>query len=168
MLNFFRIHALLPSRKLTLQAFSVLFCLSVSACSHGPHANHHAAQQDDPHAHHTESTAINADFQLPLNGQEKWLLDSPTRSVLQTMHSRFLQTSLAEMTQAERVNLAIQLEQDLDKLILGCTMEGGAHDALHKYLNALVPAVSQLKESGELEHAKQIQHLLEIYPAYFN
>ena len=168
MLNLFRKHVLPSSRKLTLQAFSVMLSLAVSACSHAPHAEHHAAQQDNAHPHHKVSTVKNADFHIPLNGQDKWLLDSHTRSVLKTMHSRFLQASLTRMTQAERIYLAAQLEQDLDKLIQGCTMESGAHDALHTYLNALVPAVSQLKESGELVHAEQVRHLLEIYPEYFN
>lgn len=168
MLNLYRKHLYPPSRKLTLQLFGILFSLSISACSHVHHSDQHSAQQDERHTHPKLSHGKEAEFQLTLNDQEKWLLDSHTRSVLKTMSNRLMQAKLPEQTAPERIILAEKLELDLDKLIQGCTMQGGDHDALHTYLNELIPALSRLKASGELVHAERVQHLLEIYPAYFD
>lgn len=152
-------------RKLFWPLVLIVAGATMSGCSH--FQEHHA---DDSHKHHAHSATVDskqAAFQLSLNDEEKWLMDTHTRSVLGAMQDKVLASDINSKTEAELIELGGMLEQDLDKLIQGCTMQGGAHDALHAYLGELMPAVTELKSSGSVEQAGQVKHLLSIYQDYF-
>ena len=64
-------------------------------------------------------------------------------------------------------DLGSLLQQDLGKLVAGCTMAGGAHDQLHVYLTAYMPSVQRLAESGDEAARSEVEALLGLYPEYF-
>jgi hypothetical protein len=153
-----------PIRTLFWTLVYIAAGVALSGCSH---FQAHHDDQSHNHPAHTSSDSKQGGLQLSLNGEEKWLMDTHTRSVLGAMQDKVLASDIASKTEAELIELGGMLEQDLDKLIQGCTMQGGAHDALHAYLGELMPAVAELKTSGRAEHAEHIKHLLSIYQDYF-
>lgn len=138
---------------------------SETAAEKSPHSSEHSAlKEPNDHQSHGESTAKLA---LSLNGDEKWQMDAHTKAMFTRMVDRFEGFDASKAPQDELVGLGVSLGEDLQGLIAGCTMEGAAHDELHKYLVHYMPAVNALKTSGNLEDAKQVHGLLAVYPDYF-
>ena len=122
--------------------------LALSACG-SEHDHGHSETHDD-------STQL----QISLNDGSKWQMDEHTRSMFKAMASRV-------KTGGDTRSLGGGLQTDLDKLIQGCTMTGEAHNQLHVFLTAYIPAVHEVSESGTDEALTEVQDLLAEYPAYF-
>ena len=60
-----------------------------------------------------------------------------------------------------------EIQNELNVLFNGCTMQGDAHNELHKFLQLFIPIVHQLKETGEVTELDKIKNQLEIYQKYF-
>lgn len=141
----------------------ILSVALLAACSHFEH--HHG----EPSSHHTGAHASHASSEslLKLNGDKKWLMDAHTRSVTSDMANRFATIDINEQSQEELTQLGEQLNQDLDKLIQGCTMEGASHNALHDFLSGFIPELEKLKTTGSVSSAKHVQYQLTEYQKYF-
>lgn len=63
--------------------------------------------------------------------------------------------------------LGKRLQADLEKLVQGCTMTGEAHNQLHVFLTAYIPAVEKAFKSGSDESLTEVRGLLAKYPEYF-
>lgn len=104
---------------------------------------------------------------LVLNEGRKWQMDDHTRLSFAKMAESFRDVDASTLDTDELKQAGDGLRNDLDELIKGCTMTGPDHDQLHVYLMAFIPAMTTLQESGQLNDAQEVQHLLAIYEDYF-
>ncbi len=156
------IHRTYPQHKSKIKVLAITLSftigtLTLTGCSHFQHGGHSHHSVDTVHSHHT----------LQKNGDQKWLMDTHTRDTLAAMQETIQQTKPETMSVDQRISMGQSLDQSLDKLIKGCTMQGASHDALHLYLSELMPAISALKSNGGLQEASLVEDLLLKYQTYF-
>lgn len=127
---------------------------SEKAEHHAEEAEHHA-EKAERHAekaeHHAEEAAPegHAATKLTLDGDRKWQMDAHTRAALATIEARLAKGPATEDVAGYRA-LGEDLDAELQSLVRGCTMTGPAHDQLHVWLTAFIPAVGALKDAGDL------------------
>ena len=145
----------------------------VAACDHHDghhdHSDHGDAYSHADHEHPSESSQDTNQpiYNLQLDGANKWTMDDHTRKTFLEMSARFQGLNPHETSQNDLRTLGSNLEKDLESLIAGCTMQGAAHEELHKYLTAYMPAVRTLTAEGSPENATRVISLLELFPNYF-
>jgi hypothetical protein len=120
------------------------------------------------HEAHSSSPSSSQDHGLVLNGTRKWKTDEHTSAVFSLMSARVFEQDLKSQSGDDLKELGISLRQDIDDLIAGCTMEGDAHNELHKFLVLYIPEVEQLRKLGDLDNANNVGELLEVYLQYFD
>ena len=142
--------------------------LALASCGH-PHEGHHPEPRPDQDhdAHEAHAASNPAALGLILNGSERWEMDEHTRTTFTKMAQRLEGSDLQAAPATELTETGALLRKDIDDLIAGCTMVGEAHNALHKYLAAYMPAVDALSQQGSLESAERVHALLGIYPEFF-
>lgn len=117
----------------------------------------------DEHEHNEEKEVI------VLNKGEKWEVDKDMMTHIQNMEKDFL--AFTETKQKDYKSLAKKLQTNLDLLTSNCTMEGQAHDELHKWLLPYIDLVDELSEvKNEKEGAgavKKIQESFNTFNTYF-
>jgi hypothetical protein len=100
---------------------------------------------------HSESDSIE------LNNGAKWKVVSEMMAHIRNMESdinlfsKTKQTELKDFTQ-----LAASLQKNIDLLTSNCTMEGKAHDELHKWLLPYIDLVDKLNKSKSNDEALRI------------
>lgn len=108
---------------------------------------------------------------LKLDNGKKWRVDEHTRRSAGQM-TRLVDDTVPIETVADARALAAALEEGLQSLIQGCTMQGPAHDQLHVFLAALFPRVAELKnkaDPAELRAAQlQVGSLFDAYALHFD
>lgn len=120
------------------------------------------------HHHATEPRSDNATMNLRLDNGKKWPMDNHTRATLASMKGKVNALDAEASTLDERKLLGVTLNQDLETLISGCTMEGDAHNALHEFLVPFMPVVQQLESTGEQLALTQTQEMLNGYANFFH
>lgn len=113
-------------------------------------------QHDVAPVHDTHEHAVEQVEGLSLNNGEKWVADAHTHSVVLEM-----QRSLSEYENSGSQDYQIlsdSLTSQLNRLIAGCTMEGPAHDQLHKWLVPLTESVKHLSSSESASSASKNAH----------
>jgi hypothetical protein len=125
------------------------------------------ASHDAVHAH-DEGGPSREPLVLRLNNGEKWHADRHTMFMVQQME--------AELSDFERTGakdyqvLADSLAGQLNRLVAGCTMEGPAHDELHKWLAPLLEDAKSLASPNEASQAASvsaIRHSLVMFHQFF-
>ena len=124
-------------------------------------------ERHDGHAAHEHSTTSKSPHPSGLDKSKKWNMDAHTRAVFAKMAHRLEGKDLSALSSTERKRTGAALRQDIDELVAGCTMTGDAHDALHEYLTAYIPAAEALAKSGGAAEAKKVYQLLKQYPDFF-
>ncbi|MCP5205824.1 MAG: hypothetical protein H7A01_01345 [Hahellaceae bacterium] len=143
------------TNKNLLNGLSILIlALILQACAH--------------HHHGTETTSDNAVSKLTLDNGKKWHMDSHTRKTLASMKGKVNALDADTATIDARKSLGAALNQDLETLISGCTMEGDAHNALHEFLVPFMPVVQQLEKTGDQQALQQSQAMLNGYANFFH
>ena len=127
------------------------------------HSNSHSESHDPNIIDHQ----VHKELNLSLNGTAKWKMDDHTRRMFARMDTKFEGIDAASVGNDQIRSLGRSLDDDIKTLIAGCTMVGEAHNELHKYLVAFMPAVGELMKSGTLKDAQTVQSLLKVYPQYF-
>ena len=107
------------------------------------------------------------DHGLRLNGDDKWPMDAHTRAMFDKMKASFRDGGTDSGDTESIKAVAATIRAEIDELIQGCTMTGEAHDQLHKYLMAYIPAVEKMANAGTKADAESVHALLELYPKYF-
>lgn len=147
---------------------AIVLTISLCSCA-GDHQSHDSSESSgaDPsseatgsHGSHNEGEVHDADLDISLNAGSRWAMDDHTRSMFQAMTARL-------ESGGQPGELGKGLQADLEKLIQGCTMTGEAHDQLHVFLMAYMPAVRELAESGATGSVDRVEGLLNEYPKYF-
>ena len=126
---------------------TALLAAAAAACSVGspPQPTQADAKDHDEHA-------TPAGLHLSLDDGARWPMDEHTRAVMGETR-----TTLAEArveTVADAHALGGTLKSQLDRLIGGCTMTGAAHDTLHGFLAAYMPAVDALNKVDDPKAAQ--------------
>lgn len=106
---------------------------------------------------------------LELNQGQKWLVNDEMKPYVES--GRNLVGNYLESGDSDYQDLAKKLTEQNNLLIKSCTMEGTAHDELHKWLHPHLELVASLKESTSPEEAEilvnQLNESYEVYEDYF-
>ena len=96
---------------------------------------------------------------LTLSNGVKWKADSITRS------------GAKKETIENYIQTATQIQDGLNKMISECKMNGPDHDALHLWLEPLLEATNDMKNSTTIEMAgekiKKIEERIHLFTQYF-
>ncbi|MBE2247276.1 MAG: hypothetical protein IAE67_08460 [Candidatus Competibacteraceae bacterium] len=120
-------------------------------------------EQQAMHDHDHEHEEI-----VLLDGK-KWVVDAPMMVHIRNMEKEL--QAFSGHRDNEYNALATSLKQHLDLLTSNCTMEGQAHDELHKWLLPYIDLVdafahaSSVEEKGE--HVKELKASFERFNTYF-
>jgi len=124
------------------------------------------AHGDEAHGEaHGEATS---GIGLTLDGGDKWQMDEHTRGVMTDTRRTLAKSNVSSATEAAALNVTLQGQ--LDSLIQGCTMDGPAHDQLHVFLIAWMPAVAGLKEASDEDaqvRVAGVRDMVAEYDRYF-
>ena len=135
--------------------FMILLSLGVlTGCSRQQGDTAH----DDIHAEEVHQ-AEGPGGALVLNNGDKWDADAHTLLVVREMKSE-----VSDFEGANRKDYAVladSLTSQLNRLVAGCTMEGPAHDELHKWLIPLSDDVKDLKSSANVSGTHKVIEIKE-------
>jgi len=106
---------------------------------------------------------------MTLNDGQKWPLDDHTRAMFQKMNQASAGADASSVTGMNA--LGVEIRKQVDALIVGCRMEGPAHEQLHAFLMEFIPAAEALAKESDPKQAaqalEQVQHLLQEEQRYF-
>lgn len=129
--------------------------ISFIACKNeGHHENH---ENHDDHEHHEETVAHEEDYHnheseaIMLNDGEKW-------KVVENMsgYIRNMEKAVNEFEGDDYPALAKTIDENIRELTSNCTMEGQAHDELHKWLLPFIELSEEFDVATELEEQEKI------------
>ena len=106
------------------------------------------------------NSTISAQGTIQLNDGQKWKVDPP---MLQ--HITAMETAIDNFGPGEEIStLKSTLTDNLKGLTSKCTMQGQAHDELHKWLVPLMETVDTMDSNKSIERLK---HDFEIFHTFF-
>lgn len=114
-------------------------------------SNTQSASSKESEHQHSESDSIE------LNNGAKWKVVSEMMGHIRNMESdinRFAETQHTELK--DFTQLGASLQKNIDLLTSNCTMQGKAHDELHKWLLPYIDRVNELNKSENLNQAQGI------------
>lgn len=122
-----------------------------------------ATHEDGQHAH-TESTN-----KLSLDNGVKWKVNPEMMVHVQQMKTDI--AKFATETAGDYKLLADKLTKGNDQLIASCTMQGAAHEELHKWLLPFIDLVGQFSNATDQETANKtfqlVQNSMKEFDEYF-
>ena len=121
-----------------------LFLLSCGTTSSEKPTTQREAVTHEEHQQNVELQTIE------LNNGEKWKVDANMILHIRNMENDVI--SFAQVEQKDYQSFAEKLQSNIDLLTSNCTMEGKAHDELHKWL---IPYIDMVKELSEAEEGTQ-------------
>lgn len=111
-----------------------------------------ASKEEDHHENDHENEAI------VLNNGEKWKVDANMMPHIRNMEKDILDFATDE--KKDYKSLAKKLQSNIDLLTSNCTMEGQAHDELHKWLLPYIDLVDELsKVKDDIKATKQFEYI---------
>jgi hypothetical protein len=120
-----------------------------------------AVEEQSHHSHEEEA--------IELNSGQKWKVDE--NMMVYIVHIEKDVTGFGGSTMEEYKQLASGLDKNIEQLTSNCTMEGQAHDELHKWLLPFIELSEQFSASATEEDAAkyygQIKLSLEDFHRYF-
>jgi hypothetical protein len=132
-----------------------LISLFLFSCSN--RSNEKSKQQTETvtHEEHQHSDDVQT---IELNNGEKWKVEGNMITHIRNMEIDI--NSFANVEQKDFKSLAEKLQSNIDLLTSNCTMEGKAHDELHKWLLPYIDVVKELSEAkDETEASKQFKNI---------
>jgi TolA-binding protein len=132
-----------------------LISLFLFSCSNT--SNEKSKQQTETvtHEEHQHSDDVQI---IELNNGEKWKVEGNMITHIRNMEIDI--NSFANVEQKDFKSLAEKLQSNIDLLTSNCTMEGKAHDELHKWLLPYIDVVKELSEAkDETEASKQFKNI---------
>lgn len=115
---------------------------------------------------HSESDSIE------LNNGAKWVVVPEMMKYIRTMESDINQFAKAQHKELKDfTQLGASLQKNIDLLTSNCTMEGKAHDELHKWLLPYIDMVDKLNKSKNNDEAlhtfEEIKASYKLFNIYF-
>lgn len=106
---------------------------------------------------------------LELNAGRRWVMAKPM-----LVHLRGIETAVLEFNGTsgeDHARLATQIQEALGRLVTNCTMEGAAHDELHKWLMPFLALSADYARATDLQVQQQkladIRQALRVFNEYF-
>lgn len=135
-----------------LVALSFLF--AVSSCNNDnankmDHSENEQHMQDD-HAGHDHG---DSDEALVLNDGKKWNMNPEMLVLVQSMEKDIKGFSASKLIDFK--TFGENLDGRVNELTASCTMEGQAHDELHKWLMPFIHQIKHLKDAENEADAKE-------------
>ncbi|MBK6374351.1 MAG: hypothetical protein WAU12_07465 [Saprospiraceae bacterium] len=129
--------------------FLIPISLIIFGCSNV--ANEHSTNESQiivtaEHHHNEES--------IGLNNGNKWKVDTNMMTHIRNMEMDI--NTLEVKNTKEYAELAIKFEHNIELLTSNCTMEGQAHDELHKWLLPYIDLSSEFSECKTLDKYAEI------------
>ncbi len=95
---------------------------------------------------------------IQLNNGEKWKVDSNMITHIRNMENDII--SFSNVEQKDYKLIAEKLQSNTDLLTSNCTMQGPAHDELHKWLLPYIDLVNELSDAkDEAEATKKFENI---------
>ena len=146
--------------KITTLALSTFFLFSCNEKVKTETNDEATTEMHDQHDHdHSEEIVIQ------LNEGQKWKVDDNMM-----IHIRNMEKDVASVNKdnpEEYQLLPEKLKKNLDLLTSNCTMEGQAHDELHKWLVPYIDLVDAFSEDKSTKHFADIQQSFNTFNQYF-
>lgn len=152
-------------KKLILIFTGTLF-MSLIACKTEP------TEENTNETVNTEpvSEIISSPHDLRLNGSEKWTIDEEMRTYIDSIN--YTLDDFSGNDSAAYTQLSTHLARQTKAVISNCTMQGEAHDELHKWLLPFIDLRKTLPlAAGNEAKEKKISELraeMNIFHTYFN
>lgn len=106
---------------------------------------------------------------LELNNAKKWVVAKPMM-----VHIRNLEKAVQNFgatSGLDHATLAATIQENLGRLVTNCTMEGKAHDELHKWLMPFLGLTAEYSKTTALrvqdEELQEIKNALAVFNAHF-
>ncbi|MCO6496285.1 MAG: hypothetical protein J5I50_01355 [Chitinophagaceae bacterium] len=134
-----------------VMAFAVIAFLP--SCSGNADSASHEEAVEEVHEHAEDA----AEEALSLNDGVKWQSDAATTenvSALKTMADNFNADTGGDAEQFRA--LGENLQEGLNQLIQQCTMDGPAHDELHKWLEPVIKNIKNLKDVADADEGQKL------------
>lgn len=141
--------------------FLSLFGFLLWSCGHptNPPAQQTETIQAEKHHHGDPDEALELD-----NG-EKWLVNDEMKPFV--LKGAEIVEQFINERKTDFKELALKLKNQNSGLIESCTMDGKAHDELHKWLHPLLGLVNELdNETDTAKAAEIVNHIHESYNTY--
>jgi hypothetical protein len=133
-------------------AFSFIISTLLFGCENTAQKTNQETVAHEGHHHDEENETIE------LNKGEKWKVDANMLAHIRTMETEV--NTFAKSEQKDYKSLSEKLQSSLDLLTSNCTMEGKAHDELHKWLLPYIDMVGELSEAkNQSDAAQQFEHI---------
>lgn len=104
---------------------------------------------------------------IGLDRGSKWQISNQTIVTVSDMNAFFLSTNplVHEGDSLKKTGAALRTQ--MTPLFAGCGVGGEAHNEYHVYLAGLIPAITTLEKSGQLDDAKRVKYYLQKFSEYF-
>lgn len=129
---------------------SVFVAAFVVGCDSGVHTAH----DSHAHSHEQHAAAVSTELQLALNAGERWQMDDHTRKMMVEMEAVF--AAADHLNQVSLNTAGKTMSRQIEELVVGCTMEGKAHEQLHIFLGDYIPAVNALASAESPDTAREL------------
>ena len=140
--------------KLKISTIALSFFLLIS-CNNKTKEETTVTTQSETHQH-SDSEA------LQLNEGKKWKVDDNMMLLIRKMEKE------VAATKSENYQVLIDnLAHNIDLLTSNCTMEGQAHDELHKWLLPFIEDVKSFSNDKTSENFSKIQNSFTTFNQYF-
>lgn len=140
----------------------IILVVSLYGCNNTVEQEVSDTKESNPHAKHEHDETKD----IVLDNGEKWVVDAEMM-----IHIRNMEKDIEAFKTSEEKNynvLASQLESNIELLTSNCTMEGQAHDELHKWLIPYIETVEAFSESTKDNGAAEQLEYIEKYFMTFN
>lgn len=130
-----------------------ILCFSLAGCKNTTR-NQHPTEIINGKEMHMEHES--EEDGLTLNNGKKWKADSVTKinfNLLKKHVENFYNQQDTSIAAYQMI--ASDLQEDLDKMVMQCKMQGPDHDALHQWLHPLVEQIKQLRKSADAGSASK-------------
>ena len=140
----------------------IILVVSLYGCNNTAEQEVSDTKESIPHTEHEHDETKD----IALDNGEKWVVDAEMM-----IHIRNMEKDIEAFKTSEEKNynvLASQLESNIELLTSNCTMEGQAHDELHKWLIPYIETVEAFSESTKDNEAAEQLEYIEKYFVTFN
>lgn len=140
-------------KKITILLAALSFFLF--SCGNTPNEKSNEQTEPATHEEHEHKAEIQT---IELNNGEKWRVDANMITHIRNMENDVISFSKAQ--QKDYKSLAEKLQSNIELLTSNCTMEGQAHDELHKWLLPYIDMVNELSAvKDDTEASKQFDNI---------
>lgn len=150
-------------KKIALLALCT-FVFTCYSCNNNASQSEQTEEETEEHADHQHEA--DEEDAIELNNGEKWKINEEMKPFV--IQGEALVEKYMQGNDTDFKKLAISLEEQNDKFISSCRMDGKSHDELHKWLHPHLELVEELKEESDTAEATALVHRIHASYALFH